>query len=477
MKKTISLLLAVLLFSGMTAKAEITLPSVISDNMVLQQQTDAAIWGVADCGKKVTVSTGWDNASYSAKADAKTGKWILRVKTPSAGGPYTITISDGTPITLKNVLIGEVWFCSGQSNMEMPVKGYGSQPARGGMEAIVSAKPSRQIRMCNIVRKSSTQLMDATVGSWVEHTPENVGNTSATAYFFADALERAIDVPVGIIVSCWGGSSIETWLNRETIEKLFPEFSLDHLDGKAEIKINNQDPCLLFNGQVSPIVPYSFKGMLWYQGETNRGRAQQYIRLQTEYVNMMRDLFKAPEAPFYFVQIAPFPYNDPNSFESGYFCEAQAKTLETIPYSGMAVTCDIGEAGTIHPCRKQEVGQRLAYLALAHDYGFGNAISADAPTYKDVEFKEGKAWLSFNMDELGLAPMGVDLPGFEIAGADKVFKPAKAFLFWGNKVIVSSEEVPEPVAVRYCFRNMCTGGLYNNFGIPVGPFRTDDWNL
>jgi len=476
MKKIVSLILTAVIFGGMTARATITLPSVISDNMVLQQQTDAALWGVADCGKKVSVSTSWDNASYSAKADAKTGKWIVRVKTPAAGGPYTITISDGTPVTLKNVLIGEVWFCSGQSNMEMPVKGYGSQPARGGMEAIVNAKPSRQIRMCNIARQSSTQLMDATSGSWLEHTPENVGNTSATAYFFADAVEKAIDVPVGIIVSCWGGSSIETWLNRETIETLFPEFSLGHLDGTEKIKRDNQDPCLLFNGQVSPIVPYSFKGMLWYQGETNRGRAQQYIRLQTEYVKMMRNLFNEPLAPFYFVQIAPYPYDNPDSFASGYFCEAQAKTLETIPYSGMAVTCDIGEFGTIHPCRKQEVGQRLAYLALAHDYGF-SAITADAPSYKDVEFKDGRAYVTFNTDKLGLSPMGVDLPGFEIAGEDKVFKPAKARFSKGNQVVVSSEDVPSPVAVRYCFRNMCTGGLYNNFGIPAAPFRTDDWDL
>ena len=476
MKKTFFMILAFLLVGETALQAKVTLPSVISDNMVLQQRTEAAIWGVADCGREVTVSTGWDNASYSTKADAKTGKWLLRVKTPVAGGPYSITVSDGEAVTLNNVLIGEVWFCSGQSNMEMPVKGYGSQPAIGGMAAILNAKPSRRIRMCNIDQSSSLKPLETSVGSWGEHTPGNVADIIATAYFFADALEKAIDVPVGILVSCWGGSSIETWLSRDVIEKKFPEFDLAFLDGKAEVKINNQDPCLLFNGQVNPLIPYTFKGMIWYQGETNRSRPEQYIRLQTEYVNMMREIFSVPEAPFYFVQIAPFPYGNPDSFESGYFIEAQARTLQTIPHSGMAVTCDVGEAGTIHPCHKQEVGQRLAYLALNHDYGF-NSIAADAPSYKEAEFKDGAAVITFNVDELGISPMGVDLPGFEIAGTDKVFKPAKARFAGGNKVTVSSEDVPAPVAVRYCFRNMCKGALYNNFGIPAAPFRTDDWDL
>lgn len=470
------ILLAALLVAGATLQAKVTLPSVISDNMVLQQQTDAAIFGYADPGKKVTVKPSWSKTKYAATADSETGKWLVRVATPAAGGPYEITISDGEAVTLKNVLIGEVWFCSGQSNMEMPMKGYGSQPAKGAVDYILSAKASRPIRVCNIERKSSKTPLTESKGSWQENTPDAVAQTSATAYYFAEQIQRVIDIPVGIIVSCWGGSSIETWIGREYIEKEFPEFSLDHLTPEGAIKRDNHDPCLCFNGQVAPLVPYTFKGMIWYQGETNRGRHDQYIRLQDAYTRFMRETFCVPEAPFYFVQIAPYPYDAPNDFCSGYFYEAQQKSLDVIAHSGMAVTCDVGEYGTIHPCQKEAVGHRLAYLALQNDYGC-TAIKAVAPTYNSVEFKDGKALVKFNVDADGLSPRGVDFPGFEIAGADKVFHPAVARLAKSNLVSVYSPDVPEPVAVRYCFRNWCVGGLYNNYGIPAAPFRTDDWNL
>ena len=215
--------------------------------------------------------------------------------------------------------------------------------------------------------------------------------------------------------------------------------------------------------------------MLWYQGESNRGRNEQYIRLQKEYVAMMRDLFQNPEAPFYFVQIAPYPYSAPDSFASGYFCEAQQKSLDVIPNSGMATTLDIGEYGTIHPCKKQEVGYRLAYLALVNDYGM-KGINPVAPTYESVRFEDGKAIVTMKVDGMGLAPMGQDLKGFEIAGKDKVFFPATGRVN-GKSVTVSNPNVTEPVAVRYGFRNWTVGTLFNSYGIPAGPFRTDDWDL
>lgn len=475
MKKTI-VVAALLLSIGAALEAKVTLPSVISDNMVLQQQTDAALWGIAEPGKKVTVKASWTNAKTVVTADSRTGKWLVRIATPSAGGPYEISISDGEAVTLKNVLVGEVWFCSGQSNMEMPMRGYGSQPAKGAVDYILAAKASTPIRVCNISRKSSKTPLEVSEGSWEQNTPDAVAGTSATAYYFAQKLQSVIDVPVGIIVTCWGGSSIETWIGREYIEKEFPEFSLNHLTPEGEIRGANQDPCLCFNGQVAPLVPYTFKGMIWYQGETNRGRPDQYIRLQDAYTRFMRETFAVPDAPFYFVQIAPYPYGKPDDFCSGYFYEAQQKSLDVIAHSGMAVTCDVGEYGTIHPCQKEAVGHRLAYLALQHDYGC-TAICADAPTYKSVEFKDGRAIVSFNVDQCGLSPMGVDLPGFEIAGSDKVFHPAKARFASGSSVSVSSPDVPEPVAVRYCFRNWCNGALYNNYGVPAAPFRTDDWEL
>lgn len=361
--------------------------------------------------------------------------------------------------------------------MEMVVAGYSGQPAEGSTDIILDAKPQTPIRICTIKKKASLTPVEETEGSWEENTPESVANTSATAYFFAKRLQQTLDIPVGIIVSCWGGSTIETWIDRETLEDKFKgEFDLGFLDGTELPKIHYQTPCTLFNGMVAPLVPFTFKGMIWYQGEANRGRAEQYIRLQKEYVDMMRQRFNNPDAPFYFVQIAPYPYDAPDDWTSGYFCEAQRKSLDVIPHSGMATTVDIGEYGTIHPCKKQEVGKRLAYLALVNDYGLKGIIPV-APTYKSVEFKDGKALVKMETDYKLLSPIGTDLKGFEIAGADKVFHQATARIYdWAGTVAVESPDVPEPAAVRYCFRNWCVGNLYNNYGIPAGPFRTDDWD-
>ena len=477
MKRVITLIVLALLGASW-AGAKVTLPSFISDNMVLQQNTEAAIWGWTDTGNKVTITASWNGAKVSVAPDGN-GKWIARLKTPGAGGPYKISITDGDRkevVELNNVLIGEVWFCSGQSNMEMPMKGYPGQPAEGATDFILGAKATIPIRVCSITRKASLTPLRECEGSWEENTPEAVAKTSATAYYFAHKLQEMLDVPVGILISCWGGSSIETWIDRETItEKFGGEFDLGFLDGTEMPRSQHQTPCTLFNGQVAPLVPYTFKGMIWYQGETNRGRPEQYIRLQKEYVSMMRRLFEVPDAPFYFVQIAPYPYSAPDSWESGYFCEAQRKSLDVIPHSGMAATLDIGEYGTIHPCQKEKVGNRLAYLALVNDYGL-KGIDPVSPAPTGVRFEKGNAIVSFNVDNMGLAPMGRDLEGFEIAGKDKVFYPATGRVS-GRNVVVNCPQVTEPVAVRYGFRNWTVGTVFNCYGIPVGPFRTDDWNL
>ena len=476
MKRIIITSLLLLFAAGLSAK--IILPPVIGDNMVLQQQTSAAIFGKAEPGKKVTVRTSWNRKKVSTVADSRTGKWLVYVQTPAAGGPYEITISDGDKVVLHDILIGEVWFASGQSNMEMPMKGYGSQPVKDGTKFIVNAKSSRLVRICNIERRSSETVQDSCAGSWNKHTPNVVAATSATAYFFADALQNASDIPVGIIVSSWGGSSIEAWIKREVFEEEYPHIDLGHLDGQHPANSLHKEPCLLYNGQVAPLVPYTFKGIIWYQGETNRGRAEEYILLQRSYVKMMREDFRVPDAPFYCVQIAPYPYNNPRKTRSGYFCEAQQKSVEGIEHAGYVTTVDIGEYGTIHPCRKQEVGQRLAWLALQNDYGM-DAIEAVAPKYKGVEFRDGKGFVEMAVGSGGLSPMGADIPGFEIAGPDHKFFAARAMRDGKNKrmVVVWNDDVPEPVAIRYCWRNWCVGGLYNNFGIPAGPFRTDDWPI
>ena len=477
MKRIITLFVLALI--GTTwAGAKVTLPSFISDNMVLQQNTEAAIWGWTDTGNKVTITTTWTGVKFTATPD-ENGKWIARLKTPAAGGPYKIYIVDGDRkdmVELKNVLIGEVWFCSGQSNMEMPVKGFRGQPIEGSADVIMSARPDTKIRMCTIKRRGSLTPVQDSEGSWEENTPEAVAGASAAAYFFAKKLNDVLDIPVGILITDWGGSTIETWMDRETIAGKFGgEFNLGFLDGTELPNNRHQTPCTLFNGQVAPLIPYTFKGMIWYQGESNRGRCEQYIRLQKEYVAMMRRLFENPDAPFYFVQIAPYPYGDPDSFGSGYFCEAQRKSLDVIPHSGMAATLDVGEYGTIHPCKKAEVGNRLAYLALFNDYNC-KGINPISPTYQSVKIENGKAIVTMDVDDMGLSPIGQDLEGFEIAGKDRVFYPAIGRVS-GKTVVVSSPDVIEPVAVRYGFRNWTTGTLFNCFGIPAGPFRTDDWDL
>ena len=474
MRKTL-FWVALLMFLGVTAlQAKVRLPSVFSDNMVLQQNSMVAIWGTSDKGKKVSICPSWTKTRFTAVPSGD-GNWSVRIPTPSAGGPYSITFSDGDKTTLSNILIGEVWFCSGQSNMEMPMAGFTSQPVEGGTDYIINAKPSRPIRMCTVKRAVSLKPLDSCEGTWEENNPESVAKTSAVAYFFALKLQDALNVPVGLLISDWGGTPIEAWMNRESLEKDFSgEFDLSFLDGDVLPEKPQKRPCTLFNGQVAPLIPFTFKGMLWYQGEDNRKRAEQYSRLQPAYVAMMREQFQAPDAPFYFVQIAPYKYSNPDKFSNGVFYEMQEKTLSLIPNSGMAATVDIGEFGTIHPCKKKEVGDRLALLALTKTYGI-KGIDAESPSFKSVSFTGGKALVTFNVGARGLSPIGQDLTGFEIAGEDRVFHPAVGRVTKTVNVEVSSPEVHFPVAVRYCWRNWSVGTLYNCFGIPALPFRTDDW--
>lgn len=470
------MIIALLLFSAAGLSAKVTLPPVLGDNMVLQQKTRVALWGQAT-GKKLSITTSWSKEKTVVTPDAD-GKWFVRIPTPSAGGPYTISFNDGEKLTLENVLVGEVWYCGGQSNMEMPVRGFEGQPVEHGTDFIAAANPRVPIRICKVENVKSCVPMQNSKVSWVENRPEEVAFVSAAAYFFACKLYEVLNVPIGIMSVDWGGSAIEAWLPRELLEKEFPgEFNtaiLDTTEDAYSLK-NDGNPCILWNGMVSSLVPFTFKGMLWYQGETNRGRPEQYTRLQVAYVKMMRERFQNPDAPFYFVQIAPYPYGQYGRlFTSGYFYEAQQKTLSLIPNSAMVTTTDIGSFYTIHPPKKLEVGKRLAYLALVKEYGI-KGFNPIGPSYESVRFEGDKALVSFTTDKLGLSPRKTPLGGFELAGEDRVFHPASAEAE-KNVVTVSCEEVPHPVAVRYCFRNWAEGSLFNVYGIPAAPFRTDDWD-
>lgn len=469
--------------------AKVVMPNIFSDHMVLQQSSNVALWGTAEANSTVAIKASWAKmidspAKLKVQAD-ENGKWMARIQTPTAGGPYELTISDkSSELIFKDVMIGEVWFCSGQSNMEMTMSGFQSQPIEGAADYILSAKPSRPIRMINIKRAASFDAKDNIEGIWLEHTPENVAKTSATAYFFAEMLQKTIDVPIGIINASWGGTPIEAWMQKEVIEKDFKEFSLKEVnEKKAGKKSISHLPSLLFNGMVAPIIPYTLKGMIWYQGEANRSRPEQYTRLQPAYVQMMRDCWEDQKMPFYFVQIAPYSYNKPQDIAAAVFRDAQAATLKTIPHSGMAVTLDIGDTGCIHPAKKKEVGERLAFLALANDYGF-KMIDANPPMYKSMEVKDNQAILTFTCGERGIAPLGKNLactivdgkafPCFEVAGEDGIFYPAtSALIERPNKLVVVSDKVQKPVAVRYCYHNEAYGVLFNSYGVPASSFTTE----
>ena len=472
------LAISALLFGvAMMLNAKVELPAVFADNMVLQQQTDAAVWGKSAPGAKIVITSTWSKKKTVVNADAD-GKWFTHIATPKAGGPYEITFNDGDKLTLKNVLIGEVWICSGQSNMEMPMKGFYGQPVAGAHELIFGAKPSVPIRSCNVARQISLEPKDECEARWYEHTPEGVANASATAYYFAKKLYETLEVPVAVINVSWGGTPIESWMSPELLRTEFAsEVNMKHFE-TGVLPNSYQSHCagVLYNGMLLSVVPFTAKGFLWYQGCTNRHWPERYKRLQPAFAKMLRQEWENDSMPFYFVQIAPYEYEGPDKPKAGYMMWAQAQTLELIPNSGMAATHDAGEYACIHPANKKVVGDRLAYQALENDYGVGG-FDSKTPIPVKFEFKEGEALVSFGFCALGLCPINKDLEGFELAGEDKVFHPAKARIIGGEskQIKVTCPEVPNPVAVRYGMKNWSTATLFNNFGIPVTPFRSDDW--
>lgn len=479
MKHLISTLsFLILLFSPLGARVKPA--SVIGDNMVLQQQAHVKLWGEARKNSTVTVKTSWDGKTYTSRTDA-TGQWLLTVSTPAAGGPYEITISDGEVLTLKNILIGEVWFCSGQSNMEMPMRGFDRQTMQGGNDVIARAKAKTPIRMFIMDSKDGKWLRQFSktpqtncFGEWVENTPENVAETSAVAHYFASYLQEVLEVPVGLIISTWGGSKVEAWMSREAIAP-FSDIDLSILDNDVEVKNPTVTPCVLYNAKIAPLTNFAIKGFLWYQGESNRDNADQYANLMPAFVKDLRQRWNVGEFPFYFVQIAPYDYEGADGTSAARLREAQARNMKDIPNSGMVTTLDIGNPVFIHPVDKKTVGDRLAYWALGHTYGlkgFGYA----PPMYKSMEKVDQKIYINFDYAPRGLCPMWTSLDGFEIAGEDKVFYPAFAEIETKScRLAVSSDKVPNPVAVRYAYKNYIEPSIFSIQGIPVAPFRTDNW--
>ena len=473
MKKTFLFLVA--LVTGMAAMhSKVTMPSIFADDMVLQQQTEVALWGTAKPNSKVVITTTWSKTKTVVDTGAD-GKWTAKLATPVAGGPYEITFNDGERLTLKNVLVGEVWFCSGQSNMEMPLKGWNTQPVEGYVDAVMTASPKVQIRACKIPKTSAYEPQADVEATWYENTPAEVGEFSAVAYFFAKRLHDILGVPVGVIDVSWGGSRIEAWMSPELLKaKYADKLDLSHFETKNKgNRGTRHTPALLYNGMMHPLIGYTVKGFLWYQGCSNAYNPKLYVELQPDFVKMLREKWGNDNLPFYFTQIAQYKTNIPQMMW------AQALTVDLIPHCGMAATHDVGEYNCIHPAKKKEVGDRLANLALSNDYGF-SYVDVNTPVASRFEFKENEAIVYFDkVSKLGLSPRDKDLDGFELAGEDGVFYPAKAIVLrkeYNYKAIkvYQCPQVTKPVAVRYAWSNWCPSTLYNCYGIPVSPFTSQE---
>ena len=493
-----------LFVSALVSNADVTLPSIIGSNMVLQQKSTSSIWGKADSGELVSVKGSWDCAIEKTTVADGAGHWVVEIQTPSAGGPFRLVIKGNNTLELKNVMSGEVWVAGGQSNMYMPLKGFTELEQVDGSAEEIEAANFPHIRLFNInPDEVAFDLLEnpqfSCPGTWQLCSPETVSNFSAIAYIFGKEIHKETHVPVGIIQASVDGTYLEAWIESSDIEKdaEFREIN-STFDTKKALWIE-QHPNMelsymlldfqrsgrLFNGIIAPLIPFTIKGAIWYQGESNAGRGEQYQRLFPALIQSWRTRWGQGDFPFYFVQLANFNGKSPN-MEITYkkpatpeahpwaeLREAQFMTL-ALTNTGMAVAIDLGEANKIHPANKIDVGKRLSRWALAKDYG--KKVSFSGPFYKSMKIEGEKIRLSFNHTDGGLLAKGAKLEGFAVAGANQQFVWADAVIE-GDTVVVSNPAIGSPVAVRYAWEFFPLCNLYNGAGLPASPFRTDHWVL
>ncbi|MFC7523767.1 sialate O-acetylesterase [Parapedobacter sp. GCM10030251] len=475
MRKYVFLLCIGLIVSVQALIADVRLPQIFSNGMVLQRHQPIAVWGWADPGEQVKVSL--NKQQKETTADSK-GKWKLALSPEEAGGPFQLVVAGKNTLKLSDVLIGEVWICSGQSNMEWSVANSDNA------EQEIARANSPRIRHIKIPRKTAGQPLDD-IGEpleWKQANPQNVGDFTAVGYFYARELQKQLDVPIGLINTSWGGTMVETWISKEALEKdkslkkavqVFENVPADTVQKNTN---PNRYPTLLFNAMINPLIPYTIKGAIWYQGESNAGRAYEY---RTSFPMMIKDWRKRwglGDFPFYFVQLASFKAAGGTSATGSTWAElreAQHLTL-SLPRTGEAVTIDIGNTNDIHPRNKQDVGKRLAAIAL-HDTYNKNVVYS-GPEYQKHKISGNQVTIHFDHVHGGLTTKGSDkVVGFEIAGADQKFYPAEARIE-GEAIVVSSSSVAQPKAVRYAWADdPGTSNLFNNEGLPAVPFRTDSW--
>ena len=431
---------------------QIKLPAVIGDNMVLQQKSEVAIWGWGDPGTEIKVSGSWNNDTVKAKISSQS-VWKVKLKTPSAGGPFTVSISGNEVVILRNVMIGEVWICSGQSNME-----WSADSRINNADEEVKNANHPNIRLFHVKKLGSETPQDNCFAKWETCTPETMHAFSAVGYFFGRNLHQDLNVPVGIIEAAWGGTPAEVWVRSELVGS-------DPLLNACAGQLKTYDwwpskPGVVYNGMIAPLLPFRIAGAIWYQGESNAGSPESYRKLFKTLIENWRHDFEN-DFSFYWVQIAPFEYG--SDTRSPLIREMQMQSLD-IPKTGMVVVSDlVDNVKDIHPQNKQEVGKRLANLALAENYGIKGLLYKH-PLYKSMIVEKSRVLISFENVSNGLKASGVEITCFEIASADQVFKPAKVKID-GNTVLVWSKEVKTPVAVRFSFSNDAIGNLFSQEGL------------
>ncbi len=444
-------------------QTELLLPSVFSDNMVLQQKSEVEIWGWAELGEEVRITGSWNNADAVITTANNYGRWKATIKTGEAGGPYTLDFIGNRRITLENVMLGEVWICSGQSNMEWCVN-HGV--INGEEEAANAGYPG--IRIFHIPKIADEYPQRDCRSRWAECSPSTMRTSSAVGYFFGREIHQKLDVPVGLIVSAWGGSPAEIWLRKELVET---DPDLHKAAGRfCESQDLPNQPGSAHNGMIAPLVPYGVAGAIWYQGESNVQASQTYGKLFRKLIESWREDF-GEELPFYYVQIAPFKYELPE--DKAYLLREQQAEAMTIPNTGMVVISDLVDDVTdIHPPNKLDVGKRLANWALAETYGLP-VKAYKSPVYKSMKIEKNKIRIFFHNADQGLFCPDKKITHFRIAGDERKFVEAEAKID-GNTIVVSNKKIRQPVAVRFAFDNASIPNLYSKEGLPVSLFRTDN---
>ncbi len=497
---SIFLLIACTSFLAAPVWADVKLPRIIGSGMVLQRNMPLSIWGWADTGEEVAVQLGQTKVTTKAGAG---GKWTVTLPVMQAGGPHKITISGKNTIRLENVLVGDVWICSGQSNMA-----FGLSSAEKGKEAVDTAG-NANIRLFDVPRRTSSHREEDVDATWLMCTPDTVKKFSAVGYFFGRRLQKELNIPIGLIGTSWGGTRIEPWTPlvgfasvpktriilkdieksndayRQDLAKSFDPMETWIKDARKALSLNKplppqpdfpsspfkspRNPVGIYNGMVNPLTPFAIRGAIWYQGESNLSDGMMYHEKMKALISGWRKVWGQGDFPFYFVQLAPYKYGQANPRYLPRIWEAQTATL-SVPNTGMAVTVDIGNINDIHPRNKRDVGKRLALWALAKTYG-QKGIVYSGPLYKSMSIEGDKIRIRFDHVGSGLASRDAKpLNWFEVSGKDMKFVKAKAKID-GETLVVSSETVVTPVAVRFAWLQTAEPNLMNKEGLPASPFR------